>query len=294
MDERNNDRLLVPDDQIIVVLDTAPARNLAYLEKSPQWANTFAKMSKQGYSFSLVDGALTELLAQRSRGALTPEECRRISERLETFLNPQLPIMPGKRDLMGMLQMSEHPWDEDECRLLSLSGWEMLKHCAEFDYQQDSPEWVLQEERDDWIDFFNSWQKAVDEINAKDPSTPVDLEAMSTAMLRGMAKAQDSWASPPPSMSVRLHLQSRYLCRQFIRMQKPKDAYDPTSKKKRNDGIDADLYRYLPLPALIVTEDKGFLTGLSDIDSFQKHWFFKAESLAENWEQGHSPAPTWP
>jgi len=294
MTDKKTDRLLVPENQVIVVLDTASARNLAYPEQPPQWVDTFAKMSVQGYSFSLADGTLAELLAQRRRDALTAEEYHRICQRLERFLNPQLPVLLGKRDLMGMLQVNNHPWSEDECRQMSLSGWSRLKRYEENSDEQQSPEWVLQEERDDWIEFFSGWQQIIDEINAENPSSPLDLEAMSAGMLEGMASAQDTWSSLVPSMSVRLHLQSRYLCRQFIRMQKAEDAYNPTSKKKRNDGIDADLYRFLQLPALVVTEDRGFLTGLGDIDSFQKHWFFKAEALAEKWEQGQKPAPIWP
>lgn len=294
MTEKKTDRLLVPENQVIVVLDTSSARDLAYSEQSPQWVDTFAKMSKQGYSFSLADGALAELLTQRRRDALTAEECYQICQRLERFLNPQLPVLLGKRDLMGMLQANKHPWSEDECRQLSLTGWSRLKRCAESGDEQQSPEWVLQEERDDWIEFFSGWQQIIDEIKAENPSIPLDLEAMSTGMLEGMASTQNTWSSLVPSMSVRLHLQSRYLCRQFIRMQKAEDAYNPMSKKKRNDGIDADLYRFLQLPALVVTEDRGFLSGLSDIDSFQKHWFFKAKTLAEKWEQGLKPAPTWP
>lgn len=294
MTDKKTNRLLVSENQTIVVLDTASARNLAYPDQLPQWVNTFSKMSQQGYSFSLADGTLAELLSQRHRGALTAEGCHRICHRLERFLNPELPVLLGKRDLKGMLQLNNHPWSEDECRQRSLFYWSRLKHYAEGGDEQQSPEWVLQEERDDWIEFFRRWQQLIDEINAENPSLPLDLEAISAEMLEGMARFQDTLSSLVPSMSVRLHLQSRYLCRQFIRMQKAEGAYNPTARKKRNDGIDADIYRFLQLPALVVTEDRGFLNGLDDIESFQKHWFFKAEALAEKWEQGQKPVPTWP
>jgi hypothetical protein len=77
-------------------------------------------------------------------------------------------------------------------------------------------------------------------------------------------------------------------------MQKEKEPYDPESPKKRNDGIDADLYRYLLLPALIVTQDKAFFGGLSDIQSFQKGWFYTPQLLADEWLNGNQRAPTWP
>lgn len=294
MTEKLSKRRLVPEDQVIVVLDTASARLLAYPNISPPWVNAFAEMSKQGYSFSLADNAITELFAQLSRGALSAVDCKRMCERLDLFLNPQLPLLLGKRDLMGMLQINESSWDEDECRQVSLRNWRQFKEGVDSNNALPSPEWVLQEERDNWVENLAKWQQAFDKTRGCTPVEDLDLDAISSVIVAGMARAQDTWSSIEPSMSVRLHLQNRYLCRQLIRMQKKENAYNPLSRKKRNDGIDADLYRYLQLPALVVTEDKGFLTGLDDIDSFQKNWFFKAEVLAAQWESGHAPVPAWP
>lgn len=290
----NCERAIVPASEVIVILDTAPVRGLAYAE-APPWLETFAQMAAQGYSFSLADGTLAELLAQRSRNALTAEECRRMLERLERFLNPQAPILLGKNDLSGMLRVNEKPWSEDECRALSETGWKVLKHSADSVEQQTAPEWALQEERDDWIAMYNGWQKIIDDINAENPSEePIDVAALSNELIAVMERSQDKWNSLVPPMSVRMHLVNRYYWRQFVRKQKIKDGYDPTSAKKRNDGIDADLYRYLVLPALVVTEDKGFLSGLDDIKSFQRHWFSTPQFLADEWLRGGRPAPAWP
>ncbi|WP_122572979.1 hypothetical protein [Pseudomonas viridiflava] len=294
MTEKNPDRLLVPDNKVIVVLDTAPVRELAYAEETPPWVETFAQMAREGYSFSLADGALSELLAQRHRNALSATDCLKILERLERFLSPELPVMLGKRDLSGMLQINEDPWDAQECLELSQYALELLKQCAHPADKQQSPEWVLQEERDDWVGLFAGWQKILDEINAEDPSEPIDVNLLTSGMLDQMARHQDEWSSLVPAMSVRNHLKNRYMWRQFVRKQKRKNGYDPTSSKKRNDGIDADLYLYLILPALIVTTDGGFFRGLADIESFQKGWFFEAQVLANEWSRGARPAPTWP
>lgn len=294
MTAQNPDRLLVPENKVIVVLDTAPARELAYAKETPPWVETFAQMAKDGYSFSLADGALTELLAQRHRNALSATDCLKILERLECFLNPELPVMLGKRDLSGMLQINEEPWDMRECLELSKYALKLLKQCADPSDQQQSPEWALQEERDDWVGLFAGWQQILDDINAEDPSEPIDVNLLTSGMLDQMARHQDEWTSLVPSMSVRNHLKNRYMWRQFVRKQKHKNAYDPTSSKKRNDGIDADLYLYLILPALIVTTDSGFFGGLADIESFQKGWFFQAQELANEWLRGMRPAPTWP
>lgn len=295
MTEQKLERLLVPDDQIIVVLDTAPVRDLAYATETPHWVDTFARMAEQGYSFSIADGALAELLAQRQRNALSAADCQSIVDRLKRFLNLKLPVLLGKKDLSGMLQINDEPWDANECRDLSLHGWKLLTRCANPDDQQASPAWALEEERDDWKGLFAGWQKIVDAINAEDPTDPIDVSTLTSGVLEGMERSQDKWNSLVPPMSVRMHLQNRYYWRQFVRTQKKKDAYNPDSSKKRNDGIDADLYRYLLLPALVVTRDNGFFSKkLSDIESFQKGWFYSAQQLADEWIRGIGPAPTWP
>ncbi|MCC6070544.1 hypothetical protein ACFSQU_12000 [Massilia sp. GCM10020059] len=294
MTEPKRDRLLIPDNKIIVVLDTAPVRGLAYATETPPWVDTFTRMAQQNYSFSLADGALSELLAQRQRNALSPADCQRVLERLQSFLNLQVPVLLGKKDLLGMLQVNEEPWSEDECRAVSLTGWKLLMRCAHPNDQQPSPEWALEEEREDWKGLFAGWQKILDNINVEDPADPIDVNELTPMLLDGMERGQDKWNSLVPPMSVRMHLQNRYHWRQFVRMQQKKGAYNPNSPKKRNDGIDADLYRYLVLPALIITEDNGFLTKLADIQSFQKSWLYTPQQLADEWIQGNEPAPNWP
>lgn len=77
-------------------------------------------------------------------------------------------------------------------------------------------------------------------------------------------------------------------------MQQTKNGYDPDNDQKRNDGIDFDLYRFLKLRAFVVTEDRAFLTGLSDIKSYQATWFYTPRNLATRWAGGKSSAPAWP
>lgn len=294
MTVQSTPRHLVPEDKIIVVLDTAPARNLAYLNTPPAWVETYEQMASDGYSFSLSEVAVAELIAQRQRGALSADDCRKICEGLERFLNPELPVLLGNYDLGGMLNINEIPWSAGECQSLSQLAWMMLNACAHPDDEQDTPEPVLQEERDEWIAFFEGWQGILDIHNAEDPSTPLDLDAMTPQMLELIAQSQDKHCVLEPPRSVRLHLEARYRWRQFVRKQQRKGGYDPESKKKKNDGIDANLFLYLILPAFVVTEDNLFFGGLEGIDSFQASWFFKPQALADAWAGGTRPAPTWP
>jgi len=55
-------RLIIDDQQIMVVLDTSPVRELAHESDCPDWVCTFEEMSNQGYSFSLADGTFAELI----------------------------------------------------------------------------------------------------------------------------------------------------------------------------------------------------------------------------------------
>ncbi|UVL11450.1 hypothetical protein LOY39_12480 [Pseudomonas rhodesiae] len=304
MDQALNQRLLVPDDKIVVVLDTAPARELAYVDEIPAWVNIFAEMYQHGYSFSLADGTFAELLNQRRKDAISGDQLLKIIQRLALFLAPNLPVLLGKRDLRGMLQLERLDWDESECQALSQAAWGELRRRVDAVDAQGSPEAILQKERDDWIDNFIRWRTQIAGMIARETALsttaeavepePFDLNSKTQIVLQAMERVQVSQDLITPPMSVRNHLQNRYIWRQIVRSLKPECPYDPLARKKRNDGIDADLYRFLILPALVVTRDKAFLGGLADIDSFQTGWFFSPEDLAGEWLGGTKPAPAWP
>lgn len=93
---------------------------------------------------------------------------------------------------------------------------------------------------------------------------------------------------------MRWDLQVRFFWRQYVRSKKEIEPYDPTSRKKRNDGIDFGVFQYLMLPALVVATDKGFFDKIADIKSYQKPWFWKPEDLATAWTSGERPRPIWP
>ncbi|CAN0621130.1 protein of unknown function [Burkholderia multivorans] len=94
-------------------------------------------------------------------------------------------------------------------------------------------------------------------------------------------------------VAERQDLQTRYLWRQWVRTREANAPYDPNNPKKVNDGIDLDLYRYLILPALVVSDDGGFHGTIADIKSPQRTWFQKPEELAAAWEHGELSCLTW-
>ncbi|MNJ41745.1 hypothetical protein D3C77_366800 [compost metagenome] len=390
-------RLIIDDRQIMVVLDTSPGRELAHEVNCPDWASTFEKMSREGYSFSLADGTFAELINQRRNGQLSVGEFERMCSRLSRFLNLDFPVILGRSDVLGMSQLNSTSWNEEECRVLSQQAWDELLRCTQNGYTPKSAESLLEAARAEWRSMLKGWQHGVDSIRAvkraqldilrgldgagllmglmgmpveqalktldtlRTLSVPINEEFIAafqpipTAVMERIAEALQSidpanlpgildlhyayemqkahvsasdcdpeiawaewmderlsWKVIGPQISegfmksfqvsdsgeftenMRSHLELVYCWRQFARMQQTKNGYDPDNDQKRNDGIDFDLYRFLKLRALVVTEDRAFLTGLSDIKSYQAAWFYTPRNLASRWAGGKSSAPAWP
>ncbi|WP_341524140.1 hypothetical protein AABC73_14465 [Pseudomonas sp. G.S.17] len=135
------------------------------------------------------------------------------------------------------------------------------------------------------VNSHESWTQRIDHQLGWDVIGPL--------MSEGVMKDFDTTTASFSGL-MRSHLEVMYCWRQFSRMQKTRKGYDPNSLKKRNDGIDFHLYRFLKLPAFVVTEDAAFHGGLADMKSFQATWFFKPKDLADSWASGKAPAPVWP
>lgn len=291
-------RKLIPDDQCIVVFDTTPVRALAEHATLPSWVATFAKMSKDGYSFSLADNALAELLNQRIKGGLTDDDLRTICAALAQFLNPDVPVLPGKRDLMSMIGESDNQsWSEADAAAYAGAGWAVLNDPTLLDDEsRERLPRALQDDRDDWIKVFKTFDALQAEKLAQDPDfetrCPLDqykhptLDAALDAIAAG-GKSQS------PTMAERQDLVMRYLWRQWVRSRKAVQPYDPENAGKINDGIDFDLYHYLTLPAYVVATEKGFHGAIADIKSPQRDWFKRPQDLADAWERGERPRPAW-
>jgi hypothetical protein len=291
-------RKLIPEEQTIVVLDTSPVRNIAYAEAAPAWVATFAEMADNGYAFSLADGALAELLAQYFRGSLTDAHLNKILAAISQFLNPDVPILPGKRDILAMIgQSTEAGWSEDQVRDYALRGWAALNDPLLLDEEQRKQlQEALQFDRNEWIRWFKTfddsyakWVKDRPGIEEKQPLHQYKHDLLDENFSDLASYSRDLH----PDLAERQELELRYVWRQWVRTRQEKDGYDPTNPKKVNDGIDLDLYRYLMLPALVVADDKGFHERLVDIKSPQRDWFWRPQALADAWASGERPRPGW-
>jgi hypothetical protein len=285
-------RNLIPEDQTIVVIDTSPVRNLAY-GGIPEWVDTFAAMAEDGYSFSLADGTLAELLTQIRSGRIPADGYERMINLLRRFVSPTVPMLPGKIDLEAIIGIKNQVQNIEEIIYLSQEGWRQLQapH-AEALSLGPSLEDLLEEERSEWKNLLsdlrmNSLMYGID-IERSDPDDAAEF----LADLVG--RSFDSETNIDPPMSIRMHLELRYRFRQMARSAQMKHPYDPTNERNRNDGIDVDLYKYLILPALAVVEDRGFFGSLNSIRSFQKEWFIRPGDLATRWLAGERPRPIWP
>lgn len=285
-------RQLIPDQQIIVVLDTSPVRDLAFETVQPSWVKTFSEMACDGYSFSLADAAAAELLNQVRTGATPLAAHQQAIEWVSTFLNPEVQVLPGKMDLEDMIGLSED-WDVREALYIAAVAWEMLRDPLKPDAEGRPPfDLLLEQERDEWKLFF-ARLRHISRVSGLDVSKSDPVSVMEFLVNR-MASGHDEdfGVSPPPS--IRRHLELRYRIRQYIRTERTKEPYNPAAKRNRNDGIDIDLYHYLMLPAIVVAKDGGFYSSLNDIDSFQKAWFMRPDRLANEWLAGNQPQPKWP
>jgi hypothetical protein len=278
---------LIPAGTTVVVLDTSPARNLAYTNAPPPWVITFAEMALDGYSFSLADNAFAELISQIASEAITEVQASRMLGQLKTFLNSSLPIFPGKRDIYALIGSNEKAvgWSIEQILALSTRSWEFLNLATKG--EPLSAENDLQTEREAWFAIFEKLGKS--EVT-DEPLNEYEHRQLTIAL--NLSDSSASELSPP--LSVRWDLQMRLLWRQYVRSKKTSEPYDPTSQKKRNDGIDFDIFHYLLLPALVVSTDSGFFEKLADIKSYQTAWFWKPEDLAQAWSDGKRPHAKWP
>lgn len=293
-------RKLIPDDQCIVVLDTCSVRNIADDPESVPlaWVATFAKMAKAGYSFSLADNAFTELLNQHLHGSLPEAKLHTIVAALAQFLNPDVPVLPGKRDLLGIIgELNDSSWSESEVAAFSKRAWAVLNDPALLtEDQRNGVKAALQDDRDDWREAFKTFDDAHAAWLARNPNgeakQPLD-EYKHPALDAALDIIASSGKSQSPTMAERQDLEMRYIWRQWVRTRKTKEPYNPGSSNHLNDGIDFDLYRYLMLPAFVVSDDNGFHSKIADIKSPQRTWFKKPEELAAAWERGELSCPTW-
>lgn len=295
MTSQTETRLPTLDGRTVVVLDTNAARNLGEEEIEPTHVATFESMARDGYLFSLADGAVAELLNQRLGGQISDTAYSRMLSRIERFLDTELPMFPGASDISAVIGggAGAHPWSAENFHAVADASMAYLRAAndladgglGERDRQRAAA--ALQEARDGWIEHFGP-------MLLEFPPTDEDDELGGPTFEAFLRRADEESPLPYPPFSTRLDLGLKFAWRQHVRKNRSVEPYDPTNRKKLNDGIDFELYYFLMLPGLLVTSDKGFGVRLDPISSFQRDWIWKPEELAAAWSNGERPEPRWP
>jgi hypothetical protein len=282
------DYSLVPDGSVGIALDT----NVFWLlkeEAEPSWYSTFLEMRANGYLFSLADHTFAEVFNQFERGRLTPEEYERAVDRVEKLLNPEWPILPGKRKLATSCGIpSEAIKDEGKCfdlgrdRAYSQAIWKHLSQARSkddlfksFDYvvggntvhcdlKPDVASQELEEERKKWRSSFPGTE-SVDGLN------------------------QDVQCQPP--LTVRLDAAIKY--RKDCEKRYAAKQYHPDSGNSHNDGIDYNMTWVFVKKMLLCTAEKKFTGKIRALTSFQSGWIYRPEELAEAYKNGSIAKPAW-
>lgn len=284
---------LIDPGNCVVILDTCSVRALAHEGVCPTWVSSFKDMALNGYSFSLSDVAFAELVEQISRGAIN-SVCRdRMIERLDEFINQELPVFMGKIDIVAAIggRHSKPDWSIEEFRDISRTGWLELRNTIESSDKDHAVKGFLQEEREDWVEHFELLTEITKKLNISTNNLHENTDLVLDTAFKVLDKDNKF---PEQPFSMRCDLQIKLLWRQFVRMKKKNRAYNPQSTNKKNDGIDFDLYRYLMIPAFVVSNDNGFFVGIDDINSYQVSWFKKPAELSQEWDRGETPRLMWP
>ena len=279
-------RDIIPENQIIVALDTNIFRQLCY--NTFNWVGTFEKMAKNGYHFCFTDVALAELINQHERGSICGKQWENCLNQTSRFISKELPVLPGKKHLFNMAGIQykndNNDFDSEFIKEYSQALWEyFLSESNSFYYngveysikaELNKAEEELEKERSKWIDLVDVF------INDDKP-------------FKFSPKSMDDETISSPALSIKLDLYYKYICDVSIRCKQSKDSYNPKAKKKKNDGIDFLLTHVLALPALLCTVDDKFYNTLKALDSYQTNWIYKPDELALSWLSKTVNKPEW-
>lgn len=95
-----------------------------------------------------------------------------------------------------------------------------------------------------------------------------------------------------PDITIRAELLLKYLATIVARSAKTKEPYNPTSSKRKNDGIDFLFLLGLVLPARICSKDS--LKIIKGLDSFQSNWIQTPDEIAIQWRDDMLTKLSWP
>ncbi len=226
---------------------------------------------------SISEVAVAELLIALLENRITWGDWTQRIHELNSVLDPEMPILPGGPMLAAMAGLfTESEFNIDDGKSHGQAMWRLLVSATSPDdlkrgiKYQDSQgthlikadlalaKNVVSEERDRWIKFIDKMK-----CLAKDAGwSPEKVKAIVLVELQPKS-------GEAPDFAVKLDLLGHFLADRISHAAQSDSSYDPTSKKRKNDGIDISLLYLFALPAIICTVDKWFIGRVQEAESPQ-------------------------
>lgn len=261
-----------------IVLDTCTIRN--HLHGTGQRLDFSAiKSSAEQLRFSLAGGTGFELLEQLTEGRLAWSEWSNISG-ITPILDDRWPLLPTGRQLAALAGTQTDITIDVEAErrhlracwrlqtvarsnddLVTKGGWYEGADGQKYSIRLQLPNLTTtgSQQRQSWMDY-------IDHIQTLAPQ--LGFTSLDEASLLALMKSNpNAYPSDPPDFGDRLDAVSRMIARLVSQALKSKDAYNPTSEKRRGDALDISLLFYVPLPGVICTADEKFVNRLRDTDA---------------------------
>lgn len=296
-------RYCIDEDRIIIVLDTTVIRELCYGE--PNWLSTFVEMSHNEYDFCLADHSVAEFLNQLQRNSISGDEYQSAFKKIDDFISPRLPILPGNKELFEMCGISRdgHKFNPNEILSFSTVTYKLLSSASSFDdvlngiivnYGEKMVEIFLKDREQLQKSIDEERERWIEEIKSHNDFTEKELDENRNVILHSMAKSLDEKTECKPPISIRLDVAIKHKFRQIKIANRLHAPYDPESKKKINDGIDYNMDFTFMLPAILCTSDKNYHRIIKELNSFQSSWVYLPDDISDKWRNRVLLPPIWP
>ncbi len=260
-----------------VVLDTSTVRNHTD-DVDPKLDLQLINQKRDLVRISLAASTFVELTRQLADENLAFANWKRRLPDLASILDNRWPCLPNGKELGWLAQTQTiEPITsiEDESRYMRacwqhlmdvepdkigrskvvyrVSDGSLKSICLNY----DNLEQIISDQRMEWIGYIRKMQAELPQlgIDASDETRIIAL--MHSNLGKDFCDA--------PGLSNKLDAVSRMTARfvaQSLNSNKP--AYNPEIEKRRGDAFDLNLLFYVPLPAVIVTNDIRFVRGLRE------------------------------
>jgi hypothetical protein len=293
------------------VLDTSVIRRLSLPSEAEPVMETLRWLQSHGFSVHLGEPTIVELTNQLWQARIPWTEWTAAKAALVNLIDVEEPILTGGIRLLALEGLLRDPdprhlspsradlRDEQRAAWRRLLGAESAEHISRAlpaliggrqvlaGTASAEADAILGVERETFVADVRDLQGRAAAANVQ--AIQNDLRVARA----GIIQQVDAMGESAPSLSRRLDAKIRYILRKYELSLKPKDAYNPSAKRHRNDAIDAGLLDYLALPAVVCTADAQLIRDVRAAGSWQWRWMLDVR-FPEKIAAGPSPDMSWP